>query len=98
MNEIKVSSITGANAISIQGGSKLYAVLIKEFPKQEKIILDFRDVEVFASPYFNASIGLLFKDYELNDILSKIAINNLSPIGKQLLNHVIANALTFYKE
>lgn len=96
MNIIKVFNIVGANAISIQSGTNLYDKIHADIFSGQEVCLDFSEVELFASPFFNASIGRLLKDVELTDLLKRLKINNISQVGRQLLNHVVANALTFY--
>ena len=58
--------------------------------------IDFTDVGLFASPFFNASIGLLLKDIDISDLQKNVTFINLSEVGRQLLNHVISNAIKYY--
>jgi|TARA_R110002126_G_scaffold195957_3_gene343856 hypothetical protein len=96
MKSIKVFNIVGKNAISIQAGRKLHHELENDILKGNKIELNFQEVEVFASPFFNSSIGVLLKDRSIDELLSLLTIINLEGTGKDLLNHVITNALRFY--
>ena len=97
MKKIQVKEIVGENAISMQSGSYLYDVLSSSiFKKNEVVELDFSGVELFASPFFNSSIGLLLRDLTIDTLQKKIKITHLSSVGLQLLNHVIENAIKFY--
>jgi hypothetical protein len=96
MSQIKVFELTGRNAISMQNGERLYNSLRSELISNDSIDVDFKGVELFASPFFNASIGLLLKDISIEILQQKLSIINLSDVGKDLLNHVIANAIAFY--
>jgi hypothetical protein len=97
MKKIHVKEIVGVNAISMQSGSYLYEVLSTSILKKgESIELDFSGVELFASPFFNSSIGLLLKDINIDALQEMLKVTNLSKVGLQLLNHVIENAIKFY--
>jgi len=98
MNTIKVYELTGRNAISMQKGDKVYQILIQNIQNNENTLLDFQDVSLFASPFFNAAIGHLLKDITLDQLLTYIRPINLNETGKELLNLVISNALSFYSE
>lgn len=98
MNTIKVYDLTGRNAISMQKGDKVYQILIQNIQNNENTLLDFQDVSLFASPFFNAAIGHLLKDITLDQLLTYIRPINLNETGKELLNLVISNALSFYSE
>ncbi|ESK57211.1 STAS-like domain-containing protein [Acinetobacter tjernbergiae] len=98
MNTIKVYDLTGRNAISMQKGDKIYQILIENIMEKQKTILDFKDVSLFASPFFNAAIGHLLKDITIDELLIYMEPTNLNDTGKELLNLVISNALSFYSE
>lgn len=97
MEKIKVFELTGRNAISMQNGEKLYNALHKKLMDGQEVEINFDQVNLFASPFFNASIGLLLKDIEVENLIKQLSVTNLSEVGRDLLNHVISNAITFYK-
>lgn len=98
MSEIKVFDLTGKNAISMQSGGRFFGVLQSRLVSEDVIIVNFEGVELFASPFFNASIGLLLKDISIDKLQQKLSIINLSDVGRDLLNHVISNAIAFYED
>jgi hypothetical protein len=98
MTAIKVSEIVGRNAISIQSGRKLNTRIRSHFDKKiQTVEIDFDGVEIFASPFFNSSIGVFLKEMDVNQLLKAIIMKNLSENGRDLLNQVVANAIRFYK-
>lgn len=97
MNRINVYELVGKNAISMQSGSILYNALFPLLKKGDKVELDFEGVSLFASPFFNASMGLILKDFTIESVRQTISFKNLSEVGRSLLNHVISNALNYYK-
>lgn len=95
---VSVFELVGENAVSMDSGRAVYDRIHDPIKRGESVTLDFEGVEIFATPFFNASIGLLLGDVELPQLLERLKIQNISEVGRQLLNHVIANALTFYKK
>jgi hypothetical protein len=96
--KIIAKNILGKNAISMQSGQNLYEKISIPLISGEEVEIDFQDVELFASPFFNASIGYLIKDIKVTDLQQRLKITNLSAVGRQLLNHVIANAIKYYEK
>jgi hypothetical protein len=98
MKNIIVFELVGKNAISLQSGTKLYNDISDDVVTGKQVQLDFSKVDLFASPFFNASIGLLLKDISLDELMKRVQIVNVNSVGKNLLNHVISNALSFYSD
>lgn len=96
MRTILVSEIAGKNAISMHSGSNLYSKMHPILQKGEKLCLDFKDVELFASPFFNASIGYILKDMTIDELKRNLVIENINKVGNQVLNLVIRNAIEYY--
>lgn len=96
--KIIAREVIGTNAISMQSGQRFYGLIAGPLLRGEIVEVDFNSVELFASPFFNASIGFLIKDININELKQRLIVSNLSPVGKQLLNHVIANAIKFYEK
>ncbi|RZR29848.1 STAS-like domain-containing protein [Vibrio vulnificus] len=97
MRKIIVLELVGKNAISMQNGDKLYNAIYTDVLNGESVELDFNGINLFASPFFNASIGLLLKDVTIDALKKQLSFTNLNDIGRDLLNHVIGNALEYYK-
>ncbi len=96
MTKLSAIDIVGKNAISMQSGSNLYEKISPTLLSGQNVELDFDGVELFASPFFNASIGLLLKDIQVTDLQQRLQVIHISDVGRQLLNHVISNAIKFY--
>lgn len=94
--KILARDIVGKNAISMQSGKNLYEVISKDLLSGKEVEIDFSGVELFASPFFNASVGLLLKDITVSEMKERLKIVNLTDIGRHLLNHVISNAVKYY--
>jgi hypothetical protein len=96
VSKIIVFDLIGKNAISMKNGEKVYEQIHPLLMKGEKIELEFERVSLFASPFFNASIGLLLKDMTLEGLQGQLTFGGLSEVGRELLNHVIGNAISYY--
>jgi hypothetical protein len=96
MKTIIVFDVIGKNAISMQNGDKIYNLLHTDLINEQKITLDFEQINLFASPFFNASIGLLLKDISIEQLQQNLTFDNLNEVGNDLLNHVISNAIAYY--
>ncbi|PCC98990.1 STAS-like domain-containing protein [Halopseudomonas pelagia] len=98
MVTINVKEMVGANAISMNSGQKIKSEINKLWEKEDTISVNFEGIDVFASPFFNASIGALLKDKTIEQLQGKLKFINISDHGRRLLNLVIQNAIKFYSD
>lgn len=96
--KIDVAQIVGKTAVSREGGLKLKSALDEAMKSDQKIELDFQTVQIYASPFFNTAIAPYLGSMDFEELREKISFQNLSPIGKRLLNQVIHNAIAFYSK
>lgn len=54
-----ICKIVGQNCITLQDGQKVYDAIYPELKAGHPVELDFAEVEIFASPFFNFAIGHL---------------------------------------
>jgi hypothetical protein len=86
----------GAYCITLDDGQKVYAAIHPELKAHERVELDFRDVEIVASPFLNAAIGQLLRDLSPEALNTHLKISNLSVLARPVLARVIENAKTYY--
>jgi hypothetical protein len=96
--EIKLSELIGKNTVSMEQGRILYTVLIENIEKEDVISIDFSDLSVIASPFFNASISLLLKDHSISYVLDKVKMVEIPDYAKSILNESFSNAVNYYKK
>lgn len=97
--KIYVKDLINSNfAVSDEKGTILYKKIISEMNKNEEIELDFKDIKTTISTFFNTSYGLLFKDYSVEEIKSKIKFLNIKDITKMQIDAVEEIAIKFYKK
>jgi hypothetical protein len=96
MIEVKVFDLVGKNAISMQSGAKLNKAISPALLNNESVEIDFDGVSLYASPFFNASVGILLKDVKIDMLTKNMRIINCNDVGISLLNTVIQNAISYY--
>lgn len=95
-NTIVVKDLLGGIiALSMDKGNILYTRLFELMKNNELITLDFQDMKV-ASPFLNASIGSLFKDFSVDDINQRITFINMSAAAEGTLQAVKRNAERYF--
>lgn len=91
-----VRDIIGENALTLEDGQSVYDRIKTELVNGRPVELDFADVRVFASPFFNAAVGQLLKDFKPEDLNRLLSVSNLIPAGHDVLTRVIENAKQYY--
>ncbi|ADI64944.1 STAS-like domain-containing protein [Trichormus azollae] len=94
----KVYDILGKCAITAEGGQKLYDQIHPCLLTGESVKIDFRRVEVFASPFVNFAFGQLLKDVPAERLNQLLEFISLSDDGWDVINHVMANAKRYYSD
>lgn len=94
--KINVYEITGQLAITLDDGENLYQKIHPALSSNEYVELDFENVTIFASPFFNAGIGALLRDISSENLNRLLKIENITPVGYDVLRSVIENAKQYY--
>lgn len=93
---IKVREWVGENAMTQEDGKAVYDLIHDPLRQGETVELDFEGVDVFASPFFNASVGRLLEDLERDALNAQLLFEHLSGFGERVLRRVIENAEEYY--
>jgi hypothetical protein len=96
--KLDVSQIVGKTAVSREGGLKLKDAIEGALVANKRICLDFAQIQVYASPFFNTSVAPYLGKMTFQELKERVSFENLSPVGKSLLNQVIHNAIDFYSK
>lgn len=62
------------------------------------VVLDFKGVDMFATMFFNASIGWLILHYGEENVNSRIQTENLNQLGDDTWKHSYDNAIEVSKD
>jgi hypothetical protein len=91
-----IHAIVGKNGMTSQDGQEVYNAIYPELKAGHQIELDFAEVQIFASPFFNFAIGHLLKDIQPDALNQLLKISNLNPVGMKILKRVIENSKEYY--
>lgn len=80
-------------AIFEQDGIRLREEILKYYGKGDTITLDFTDISLFATMFFNASIGWLVLKDGAEVVSNNIIYTNLSVLGQATWKHSFENAV-----
>ena len=95
---VRVEELVGRNCITFEDGQLIYDLIRPELLDSNSVLLDFSGVEVFASPFFNASVGQLLRDVKSETLRNLLEFSNLAPNGDQVLRRVIENAKSYWTD
>ncbi len=94
--KVDIHSLIGENCITLEDGQKIFDLIHPELLVGNAVELNFVNVTVFASPFFNAAIGHLLKDIKPDDLNRLLKITGLVPPGLMVLKRVIENSKEYY--
>ena len=94
--KILVKELIGSRCILKDDGQKIFSIISPLLTDDEQVTLDFTEVTLFASPFFNFSIGQLISIITEERLKSNLHIENLDPIGRNVMGKVIENATKFH--
>lgn len=95
---ISIKEFIGPRCILKDDGQKLYDKIVPYLNDKTHVFLDFSNVKMFASPFFNYSIGQLFNTYSESDIRQHLHLENLEVVGHAIIERVVENANRFKSE
>jgi len=94
--KLSIYELVGENCITKEDGQKVFDEIYPVLKSRNQVVLDFSKVNIFASPFFNFSIGQLFKDFSLEEIKALLETKSLSQDGNNVLERVIDNSIKYY--
>ena len=97
MTELKIFQLIGKNCITMDQGETIYNKIYPILKSDKSISLNFVDVEVFSSPFFNRAIGRLLQDISPDDLNRNLKVTNLTSTGLDVLKKVVENSKKYYQ-
>lgn len=79
-----------------EDGNSVYEQLHSHFSKGEKVILDFKNVELLTTACLNKAIGLLYKDFSTEQLQGLLSFANLDEVTARRIKKVTTFAKVFY--
>lgn len=94
--EIRISSIAQM-AMTEDAGLQLRKEMQAAMEQSQSVVLDFEGIELFATPFFNASIGYFVMKLSPEQYKMQVRVVNLSDLGKETYAHSFQNAVAVYE-
>ena len=94
---IKIREQFGRACVDYEEGELLYQLIQPAVQAGDPLHLDFEGVDLFASPYFNASLARLVLAFPDKDLNSLLHISNILPVGWETAKRSIDNAKDFVR-
>lgn len=90
IKEITHSALSETSGLLLR--NKLEAIISK-LNDNDILILDFTDIRLFGSSFFNSSIGFLVKKYGKEFVTQRIKLSNISDLGQKTYDRCYDNAV-----
>ena len=94
---IRITDIVNI-AMTEEAGKALRQLMAKAFNAYNEIVLDFDTIELFATPFFNASIGYFVLNLSPEKYKNSISVINLTDLGMETYLHSLDNAIAIYNK
>ena len=72
-------------------------MIIDSLAKNEDVTLDFENVTFLTTAFLNVVIGTLYKDYNSEQLQSKLHVQNINDETAARIKKVTTNAKAFYE-
>jgi hypothetical protein len=96
--KIFVADLIGEFCVTLEDGQILFEKLSVALGNDEPIEIDFSNVRIVVSPFLNAAIGQLLRDFDTAKLNRLLSITNL-PLGVEaIVARVIENAKNYYHD
>lgn len=97
--KINIQEILGKNtAISTEDGNKVFSIIKTNFISDNKVVLDFNDIKLIVTAFFNAAIGQLYSEYESPFLQENLHLINISKEDILTLKYATDRAKEFFLE
>lgn len=82
---------------SADDAEKLLSVIQPIIEKREKVNLDFSEIRIFTTLFFNNALAKFLVEFGPEKYSEMFEVNNLSDVGQSTYQHSIENAKEYYK-
>lgn len=84
-------------ALAEEDGKKVYDAIDNALENNNGICVDFNQISLFATPFFNTSLGAIILKYGIEKFDAMVEIKNLDALGEETYQHSRNNAIVFLK-
>lgn len=90
--------IQSPSALTREQGKIVYNAIISLLNNEEKVVLDFSEIESIITPFLNVSIGKLYESYSSEQLQKLLELANIPSGTSSKFQTVINNAKLYYKD
>ncbi len=99
MKTIKIDGYVSLHqGITSEEGEPIFKLIIEALSKDEEVTLDFDGITFLTTAFLNVVIGALYKDYNSEQLQSKLHIENITEETAARIKKVTTNAKSFYSD
>jgi hypothetical protein len=96
--ECRIAEIVGVDCLTVDDGLRVYAAIYPKLRSGQQVRLEFQGVETSATPFFNAAIGQLVKDFPVAQLQDMLKFSHLPKDRITTLNRVLRRAQIYYSQ
>lgn len=96
---LKIAEILGKQfAVSTDEGEVIFKEIIAGFENSNRVELEFKDLKIIVSTFFNAAVGQLYGKYNSEYLRENLSLHNISQDDLVVLVKVIERAKEYFKD
>jgi hypothetical protein len=96
--KVPVHKIVGDVCMTYKDGERLQREFREAFDRGDTVELDFVEMRIFVTAFFNAAVASLLENYSRDELERRLKIVNLPLAAKELLDHSLDNADRSYHD
>ncbi len=93
ISELINNALTESNGLILREKIEIF---LKEMSEDDTITLDFKNITLFATPFFNASIGYFILNLGPEKFAKIFKLEQISELGQSTYQHSYENAVEIY--
>lgn len=91
--EVNLHDKLGDYAVSYESARTIYPLIEKSLNANQDVALDFKNLKVVTSQFFNGTIALAASKHGIDKVQKHIKVLNIPDESKRLLNYCIHSAI-----
>ena len=95
ISELIKNGLTESNGLILR---KKIEQIMKELSESDTVVLDFKDISLFATPFFNSSIGYFVLNLGPEKFNRIFKLEQISELGLDTYQHSYENAVEIYNK
>lgn len=89
MYRINLKETCGKQTVTRKDGQAVADMISKNWNKEEKITIDFSNIQIASVSFFDQAFGMLAFNYNKDELKQKLNFENLDDYDRALLNDIL---------